>query len=168
MFQSPCVCRNELYNPRQSLQTTVRQLGLDISIRHTQGVVETNYIINIQHPFSCVLSWVNNLFRTYVYFGIHNLPVRLVFTTYYVCTIYLFISLAILCLYWLNASLVLSRSTCTLSSDFPSCISEVMQQHHLQAYFFTRPLQEWLLYLIKQLIRWRDTHDLRSRDEIQI
>ena len=46
-FQSPCVCRNELSNPRcltvpvnstePRLQTTVRQLGLESSIRHTQG-----------------------------------------------------------------------------------------------------------------------------------
>ena len=40
-FLSPCVCRNELSNPRcltePRLQTTVRQLGLESSIRHTQG-----------------------------------------------------------------------------------------------------------------------------------
>ena len=46
-FQSPWVCRNKLSNPRYltvsvnstepRLQTTVRQLGLESSIRHTQG-----------------------------------------------------------------------------------------------------------------------------------
>ena len=46
-FQSPCVCRNELSNHRcltvsvnstePRLQTTVRQLRLESSIRHTQG-----------------------------------------------------------------------------------------------------------------------------------
>ena len=46
-FQSPWVCRNKLSNPRcltvsvnstePRLQTTVRQLGLESSIRHTQG-----------------------------------------------------------------------------------------------------------------------------------
>ena len=46
-FQSPCICRNELSNhhclavsvnsaePR--LHTTVKQLGLESSIQHTQG-----------------------------------------------------------------------------------------------------------------------------------
>jgi len=46
-FQKPCVCRNELSNPRcftvsvnstePRLQTTVRQLGLGSYIRYTQG-----------------------------------------------------------------------------------------------------------------------------------
>ena len=42
-FQSLCVCRNELSNPRYltvsaepRLQTTEKQLGLDSSIRHKQ------------------------------------------------------------------------------------------------------------------------------------
>ena len=46
-FQSPYICRNELSNTRcltvsvistePRLQTTVRQLGLESYIRHTQG-----------------------------------------------------------------------------------------------------------------------------------
>ena len=48
-FQSPCVCRNKLSNPRcltvstePRLQTTVRQLGLESSIQHERGVTDTN------------------------------------------------------------------------------------------------------------------------------
>jgi len=44
-FQSPCVCRNKLSNPRcltvwaePRLQTTVRQLGLESSIQHERGL----------------------------------------------------------------------------------------------------------------------------------
>ena len=42
-FQSPCVCRNELSNPCcltllvNEAPTTVRPLGLESSIQHTQG-----------------------------------------------------------------------------------------------------------------------------------
>ena len=46
-FQSPCICRKEFSNPRcptvsvnlakPRLQNTVRQLGLESSIRHTKG-----------------------------------------------------------------------------------------------------------------------------------
>jgi len=46
-FQSPCVCRNELSNPccltaEPRLQTTVRQLGLESSVGHTQGRLKLN------------------------------------------------------------------------------------------------------------------------------
>jgi len=54
-FRSPWVCRNELSNPRcltlsvnsaePHLQTTVRQLGLESSIRHTQGWLKLIFII---------------------------------------------------------------------------------------------------------------------------
>jgi len=51
-FQSPFVCRNERSNPRclnvsvnsayPRLKTTVRQRGLESSIRHTQGWLKLN------------------------------------------------------------------------------------------------------------------------------
>ena len=50
-FQSPCVCRNELSNPRcrtvsvsaePRLQTTLKQLGLQSSRRHTQVRLKLN------------------------------------------------------------------------------------------------------------------------------
>ena len=53
-FQSPCVCRNKLSNPHSltvsvnstepRLQITVRQLGLESSIRHTHGWLKLNYL----------------------------------------------------------------------------------------------------------------------------
>ena len=53
-FQSPCECRNELSNPRclavsvisaePCLQTTVRQLGLESYIGHTQGWLKTSHM----------------------------------------------------------------------------------------------------------------------------
>jgi len=45
-FQSPCVCRNTLSNPRcltvsvNSAEPTVRQLRLESYIRHTHGLLK--------------------------------------------------------------------------------------------------------------------------------
>ena len=67
-FNHPCVCRNELSNPRcftvyvnstePRLQTTVRQPGLERSIRHTQGWLKLIFIINIMVARGSLLSCV--------------------------------------------------------------------------------------------------------------
>jgi len=66
-FQSPWVCRNELSNSRwltvsvnsaePRLQPTVRQLGLESSIRHTQGWL-TLIILDMLSSFILLLNSV--------------------------------------------------------------------------------------------------------------
>ena len=70
-FQSPCVCRNKLSNPRYltvsvnsaepCLQTTVRQQGLEsTSIRHTQGWLKLIFpnIFDVDHIVYCYMNCI--------------------------------------------------------------------------------------------------------------